>query len=241
VRGRPARMRAGGARTAQARRGSPKTAPCESAHLRVAPGARASRPHARRRRAHRAGTPGLPQKSPPVRFLQPLAPTQGGRGVWASCCPTGGVRGEEAPENAHAVRGFSPGDATRCTHPWRVQRGQRDGRRAAGRGRHGSGNPSAPWSGVVHRRPDGDACAGHAAGGYDRRSGAAVAARVRPGKNGIRICASSRITCGRFERARARRCAAVESSADHGRRVCQLRLPDDCAHQGVRSPSTSRC
>jgi hypothetical protein len=54
VRGRPARMRAGGARTAQARRGSPKTSPCESAHLRVAPGARASRPHARRRRAHRA-------------------------------------------------------------------------------------------------------------------------------------------------------------------------------------------
>ena len=156
-------------------------------------------------------------------------------------CPTRGVRGEEAPENAHAVRGFSPGDATRCTHPWRVQRGHRDGRRAAGRGRHGSGNPSAPWSGVVHRRPDGDACAGHAAGGYDRRSGAPVAARVRPGKNGIRICASSRITCGRFERARARRCAAVESSADHGRRVCQLRLPGDCAHQGVRSPSTSRC
>jgi len=187
------------------------------------------------------GTPGLPQKSPPVRFLQPLAPTQGGRGVWASCCPTGGVRGEEALENAHAARGSSPGDATRCTHPWRVQRGHRDGRRAAGRGRHGSGNPNAPWSGVVHRRPDGDACAGHAAGGYDRRSGASVAARVRPGKNGMRICTSLRITCGRFGRTRTRRCAAIESSADHGRRVCQIRLPGDCTDQGARSPSTSRC
>jgi hypothetical protein len=81
----------------------------------------------------------------------------------------------------------------------------------------------------------------HTAGGYDRRSGASVTARVRPGKNGMRICTSSRITCGRFGRACARRCAAVESSADHGRRVCQLRLPGDCAHQGVRSPSTSRC
>jgi hypothetical protein len=239
VRGRPARMRAGGARTAQARRGSPKTSPCESAHLRVAPGARASRPRAHRRRAHRTRGAFLAEMRGHSRaHLLPHPPCPL---IPHGECPTRGGRGEEAPENAHAVRGFSPGDATRCTHPWRVQRGQRDGRRAAGRERPGSGNPAAPWSGVVHRRPDGDAAPEHAAGGGNRRSGAAVAARVRPGKNGIRICASSRITCGRFERARARRCAAVESSADHGRRVCQLRLPDECAHQGARSPSTSRC
>ena len=54
------------------------------------------------------------------------------------------------------------------------------------------------------------------------------------------VCTSSRITCGRLERARARRCAAVASSEEHGRRDCQTRLPGDCAHQGVRSPSTSR-
>ncbi len=114
-------------------------------------------------------------------------------------------------------------------------------RRAAGRGRHGSGNPAVPWSGVIHRRPDGDADPEHAAGGGNRRSGASVAARVRPGKNGMRICNSSRIACGRFGRAGARRCAAVESSADHGRRVCQLRLPGAGAAQGARSPSISRC
>jgi len=137
--------------------------------------------------------------------------------------------------------GSNPGCAPCSAHPWRVQRGHRDGRRAAGRGRHGSGNPSAPWSGVVHRRPDGDACAEHTASGYDRRSGASVTAWVRPGKNGMRICTSLRITCGRFGRTRTRRCAAVESSADHGRRVCQIRLPGACTDQGVRSPSTSRC
>jgi hypothetical protein len=284
-----------------ARRGLPTNLTLQGrAHLRFAPGVRASCPRARRRcgTLHRvpggqrvppacapearapevcAGCAGVPPACapearapevcagcagvPPACAPEARAPRKGsvpGRDARAfPCafapsslflpllphgeCPTRRGRSEEAPENAHAVRGFSPGDATRCTHPWRVQRGHRDGRRAAGRGRHGSGNPSAPWSGVVHRRPDGDACAGHTASGYDRRSGAAVAARVRPGKNGIRIGASSRITCGRFERARARRCAAVESSADHGRRVCQLRLPDDCAHQGVRSPSTSRC
>jgi len=137
--------------------------------------------------------------------------------------------------------GSSPGCAPRSAHPRRVQRGRRNGRRAAGRGRHGSGNPGAPWSGVTRQHPVGDADAGHIAGRYDWRRGAPVVARVRPGKNGIRICTSSRITCGRFERARARRCATVESSADHGRRVCQIRLPGDCANQGVRSPSTSRC
>jgi len=232
-------MRAGGARTAQARRGSPKTSPCESAHLRVAPGARASRPHARRRRAHRARGAFLAEMRGHSHAHLPPPP---------SCpliphgeCPTRGGRSEETLENAHAAPGSSPGDAALDAHPRRVQRGQRDGRRTAGRGRHGSGNPNAPWSGVAHRRPDGDAAPEHAAGGGNRRSGASVAARVRPGKNGIRIGASSRITCGRFERARARRCAAVESSADHGRRVCQLRLPGDCAHHGVRSPSTSRC
>ena len=239
MRGRPARMRAGGARTAQARRGSPKTSPRESAHLRVAPGARASRPRAHRRRAHRTRGAFLAEMRGHSRahlLHHPPCPL-----IPHGECPTRGGRSEETLENAHAAPGSNPGCAPCSAHPWRVQRGQRDGRRAAGRERPGSGNPAAPWSGVVHRRPDGDACAEHTASGYDRRSGAAVAARVRPGKNGIRIGASSRITCGRFERARARRCAAVESSADHGRRVCQLRLPGDCAHHGVRSPSTSRC
>jgi hypothetical protein len=91
VRGRPACMRAGSARTAQARRGSPKTSPCKSAHLRVAPGARASRPHARRRRAHRAGTPGLPKNLP----LQKRAPE--------GCAGCAGVPPARAPE-AHAPR-----------------------------------------------------------------------------------------------------------------------------------------
>ena len=239
MRGRPARMRAGGARTAQARRGSPKTSPCESAHLRVAPGARASRPRAHRRRAHRTRGAFLAEMRGHSRaHLLPHPPCPL---IPHGECPTRGGRSEETLENAHAAPGSSPGDAALDAHPRRVQRGQRDGRRAAGRERPGSGNPAAPWSGVVHRRPDGDAAPEHAAGGGNRRSGAPVAARVRPGKNGMRICTSSRITCGRIGRACARRCAAVESSADHGHRVCQLRAPGGCADQGARSPSTSRC
>jgi hypothetical protein len=240
VRGRPARMRAGGARTAQARRGSPKTSPCESAHLRVAPGARASRPHARRRRAHRARGAFLAEMRGHSHAHLPPHPSS------CPCSHTG-----NAPRGACAVRRRRKthtlcGVSAQATPPAALTPDASSAGNATG-----GAPPDADDTGaaILTRRGAalstaarmGDACAGHAAGGYDRRSGAAVAARVRPGKNGIRICVSSRITCGRFERARARRCAAVESSADHGRRVCQLRLPDDCAHQGVRSPSTSRC
>jgi hypothetical protein len=74
---------------------------------------------------------------------------------------------------------------------------------------------------------------GHAAGGG--MTGAAAQRSPHGFAQGRTECAyapRSRITCGRFGRARARRCAAVESSADHGRRVCQLRLPGDCARSG---------
>ncbi len=134
-----------------------------------------------------------------------------------------------APCSPGAPGGSSPGDATRCAHPRRVQRGQRDGRRTAGREQHKSSNPAALWGGVVHHRPQGDARAEHVASGCNRQRGASVATRVRPGKNGIRICTSSRITCGRFRRACARQCAAVESSADHSiesaRSDCQALAP----------------
>ena len=106
MRGRPARMRAGGARTAQARRGSPKTSPCESAHLRVAPGARASRPRAHRRRAHRTRGAFLAEMRGHSRaHLLPHPPCPL---IPHGECPTRGGRSEKAPENAHAAPGSSP-------------------------------------------------------------------------------------------------------------------------------------
>ena len=116
MRGRSARVRAGGARTAQARRGLPPNLPlqgrapegcagCAGVPPAYAPEARAPRkgrvpvlydpPALCFHTGSRGnlgvllpetgdGTPGLPQKFPPVRFLQLLAPTQGERGVWAS-------------------------------------------------------------------------------------------------------------------------------------------------------------
>ena len=73
------------------------------------------------------GTPGLPQKSPPVRFLQPLAPTQGGRGVWASCClkrkmarqglPTNLLLQGRAPEGCAGCAGVPPPCAPEARAP----------------------------------------------------------------------------------------------------------------------------
>jgi len=104
VRGRDARVRAGGARTAQGVRSWQRCAGIPVRVCPLIPPALFSHKGSRGRLGvlmpeTKDGTPGLPQKSPPVRFLQPLAPTQGGRGVWASCCLKRKMARQSLPTN----------------------------------------------------------------------------------------------------------------------------------------------